>query len=245
MVALWSTDARDDAPSAMSFDALRELRCARGASAEEPRTLRARDLYDPVLLESDDALHLVACAQGPMEADGPALEYVWSARLDLDRAGGAEQALWERGVDGRFLAEGVDPRAARVGDETIVALRVPANVQERKGEAPLHFYRSTDLATWTLDEALSGGLLVRGDYAFASAGGALWVATTVGEDGSAAAARRFDPSSGSWNREAELHLEPTRPELPRGRCWLVPRPAGSGLELLHLAPSGRVDRLAL
>lgn len=242
-------DARQDSAPPMVFDSLRELRLIDTPGPDGHALLRARDLYDPSLIEWRDALHLVATAYGALRPDGPTHEFVWTAPLASELSHAApELGLWERGVDGCVIAMGVDARVVRTAGEVIVALRTPTGLPEEWGDAPVQFYRSADLIRWKLDLKLSAGRTARSDYTIAIDGETLWIATSTDEHTSQIAVHRFDRTEKAWQ---EWTRKPANTDLPspasaRGRIWLLARGSGGGgFELLYVDPRGELSRSAL
>lgn len=244
-VAVWrSFEGTSDASATMVFDAVRELR-VNAPARSNAAPLRARDLHDPTVIESRGVLHLVGSARAAIRDGAPASEFVWTAPLPNEFARPAANELWDRGLDGRFVADGVDPRVVTSDAGVIVALRAAKTIPEQKGEAPVHFYRSTDLATWTLDETLSQGIVARSDYSIALDGRALWIATSAGEDGETLAVRRVDGAATEWREVARRDAEPASTTPSRGRLWLIPRSLGGGLDLVRFDARGELQRTEL
>lgn len=236
-VAVWST--RGQGADTMSRDCIRELRCTgTPIGGEEP--VRGRKLFDPSLIEWRGELCLVATGGGSIRADPPQYGYfVWASALTYESV--REGGFVRDGLDAQFVAEGVDPRVVTVGAEVVVALREEEFSEEFRGEAPVHFYRSSDLVHWSRDEALSSGVVASSDYAIAAHSGTIWLASSAGENADLLTVCRFDAQQAAWQAAAELDR---RVGTPRRRMWLVPNPSDGSLELFQFDEKGEFRRTA-
>ncbi len=212
-----------------------------------------RDVFSPQPFARDGRLQLVGagCADGSRQL-------VWIAPLEMVAAPEGEQRLplWPR-LAGRAIGKGDDPRVALAGDDVLVAARWSERHVYPWGGAPVRFWRSADLVTWTVDEELSaGGATAAPAWDFAiDAAGVLRLATptdarvasrapTTGER-PGITVLAWDRDAQEWRADERVVPAETPVRSERDRVRLLPAPGASGIELVYTAPDGALRRRAL
>lgn len=181
----------------------------------------ARDLAHPALLRRNGAHWLFADAWRSSTAGLIHTRAVVIARLapELDSVATP---------NGRVIANGIDPRIVDLGDEVLLALRSPANAPQSWGDAPVRFYRSKDLVTWTEDRELGAGVSAKPAYSLAADADGVWLATWSGEGANARLNVQSRRGGGAaWQLVSETSNVRVRAGAGRGAIEFLSGPRGS------------------
>ena len=143
---------------------------------DEETHLRQHFLESPHLIGHNGEFTLVASTRLGFKNPESILGAVWSSKLDSASATGP--VPYQRLTQASLIGHGLDPQVAVRGQDTLVAVRQTKDVTvSRYTSVPVLFYRSADGATWTLDEALSGGIRCTQNYRLSVVGDTLYLAT--------------------------------------------------------------------
>lgn len=149
--------------------------------------MKLQDLSGPRLLAHDRRLWVIASAQ---YADQPFAGLTWIAKAEPEG-----QAL-----NGQVIGDGVDPRIVRHGSGFVCAVRALRENQTLLDAAPVMFYRSDDLKTWT-PMATTGLTVALHDYDLTSVGGLLWIAGVSGDARPKNVLFNCDAATGAWKSQ--------------------------------------------
>lgn len=212
-------------------------------------------LPSPQLFVWSDEIHVVGEGQSDRRAPKDDYMLIWMAPLAelVERppppAPGEKALRWA--PTARMVCDGVDPRIAVDEGEAILAVRAAFTLPAEEGEAPVRFYRSRDLTTWTPDLEIWQAVAARDNYAFCAVRGVLWLATTTGEGGTGLVLFRYDPSGRlrAWERRSRLEgwpIDPARDRVrsPGDRIWFLP-PLDPGSSVPHLVFTGESGEFVL
>jgi hypothetical protein len=162
---------------------------ARVKPSSDAPVMRLQDLCCPRLLSHEG--HVWVIASG-LYADKPFAGLTWVAKAEPD----------DGALNGLVIGDGVDPRIVRYGSGFVCAVRALRENQTLLDAAPVVFYRSDDLKTWT-PMATTGLAVAFHDYDLTSAGGTLWLAGVSGEAEAKDVLFSYDATAGAWKSQGQ------------------------------------------
>jgi hypothetical protein len=162
---------------------------ARVKPSPEAPAVKLQDLCCPRLLAHDGRTWVVASG---LYADKPFAGLTWIAEAKPE----------DRALNGLVIGDGVDPRVVRYGSGFVCAVKTLRENQTLPDAAPIAFYRSDDLKTWT-PMTTTGLAATFHDYDLASVGGTLWIAGVTGGAEPKNVLFSHDAATGEWKSQGQ------------------------------------------
>ena len=248
------------AEGAFALSASRRVRLSSGADIDRNGPITMWDAFDPQIFRWAGKAYLIGGSRAWTMDENPWLR---GADLPDDWACAEEHVTWviaiedqlavlttedgevqrpiimEQPFSGHAIAPGVSPRVAVAGNEVLLAVREPADLDELHGAAPVSVYRSSDLVNWVVDDQLSGVVRARENYSFAMVGSEMVIATTNSANEAALVVWRSDEGLETWQLDGSVSSQARRVRSHDCRVWAVPAEGGStGCEIVFEDPGG-------
>lgn len=209
-------------------------------------TIVVSDLFDPQVFAWDNTIKLAGVAgaynnstlstwaQAANAQDDPEFYKGYTVWIDdLPNAISADNSPEQTSTDasGHAVAPGLSPRFLASEGGVLLAVRAPVSFRESFGHAPVLFYRSEDLATWSLDDELSFAVDATDNYSIAWSHRGLSLVTTSAGEQACLELWRFDSDTGTWQPDVAIAGQQNAVDNRMERIWLFCTGEGAGADL--------------